>query len=158
MANDVFQCCYTHARRLTGETANDGWETVAVSPEIPKDAAQFCRRIQNADCPDRSGIADERGNLLDLYETAGDGTYFYALRTRYGKQDSLGRPSVFSHAYVFPIAGGTALEDPDLFLSLSRSCFKENEEEAAAWDGELDRLPPMDPRAAMKTAGLDQER
>ena len=158
MANDVFQCCYTHARRLTGDTANDGWETVAVSPDMPPEAVQSCRRFQNADCPDRSGISDERGNLLDLYETAGDGSWLFAIRTRYGKRDSLGRPSMFSHAYAFPLEGTTVLENPDLFLSLDKSCFKETEEEAAAWDGALARQEPLNLRTAMKTAGLDRER
>ena len=153
---DVYQCCYTHSER--SDTVNEGWDTVAVSPDIPAEVLRSCRRFQNADCPDRSGITDERGRVLDLYETAGDGNYIYVIRTRYGHTDALGRPSMFSHAFAFPIDGSDVLEDPNAFLALDRSNFKDNEEDAAGWEGDFTEIEPLELPEAMRGAGLDRNR
>ncbi len=152
---EVYQCCYTHASRKTGAS---GWEAVAVSPDAPKDAVRVCTRIQNADSPNRPGIADERGNVLYLTEISGDGAYIYHIRTKYGLSDSLGRPSMFSHGFIFPLRDPEILYNPNLFLSLDESNFKDNEEEALWWTGRPLYQAPLDLESAMARCGLDGPR
>ena len=158
--SDVYQCCYTHARRAEGDAVSAGWDTVAVLPEegVPPEALRQCRAYQNADAPTRPGVVDERGDLLRLYEIAGDGDYVYVLRTQYGHTDMLGRPSMFSHAFFFPLEDPDVLEDPNTFLSLDPGLFQTTEEAAEQWDGQAPVTDPLDLPRAMELAGLDQER
>lgn len=153
---EVFQCCYTHASRVSGGTASAGWETVAISPGAPGEAIRTCQRLQSAASPNRAIMADESGGTLDLLETAGDGTWLYYIRTRYGHTDSLGRPSMFSHGFLFPWKD--VLSDPNAFLSVREDNFQDSEDAAAAWDGTLRRTEPLSLETALRAAGLDRER
>ena len=152
---EAYQCCYTHARRVSGGTVSAGWEAVAISPEAPQEAVRTCKRFQNASCPTRPGLVDEDGRVLEVLDIAGDGSYLYVIRTRYGMTDTLGRPSMFSHGFLFPLKGTQVLQDPNVFLALDRENFKTSEEEASQWDGQLRRSAPLDLKTAMETAGLE---
>ena len=155
---EIYQCCYTHANRKNGAAASSGWETVAVSPDAPQDAVQACARIQNADSPNRPGLLDERGNRLYLTEISGDGAYLYYIKTKYGLSDSLGRPSMFSHGFIFALKDPEILYDPNLFLALDSRDFKDNEEDALWWTGRPRYRDSLDLTAAMKICGLDGPR
>lgn len=158
MDSKVFQCCYTNAVRQTGATTTSGWQTVAVSPEIPQEAYTVCSKLQNANSTIQTVPKDENGDVLKLTEIYGDGSFLYVLRTGYGLIDRLGRPNMFSHAYIFSLKEGPqAIADPNLFLSLDETNFKLTEEEAEGWDGKLSYVTPTTLDEAMERAGIDGE-
>ena len=102
MTEKITQCCYTNATREAGGKVSSGWQPVAVSDDIPPDAYNNCIKLQNSNSSIQSHPLDEDGNILNLYEVSGDGAYIYVSRTRFGLLDRLGRPNMFSHAYIFP--------------------------------------------------------
>ncbi len=158
MDSKVFQCCYTNAVRRHGDTVSTGWQTVAVSPDIPREAYAACSKLQNANSSIQAVPKDESGDVLKLTEIYGDGACIYVLRTVYGLVDDKGRPNMFSHAYIFPLKDGPqAIEDPNIFLSLDGANFKDSEEAAESWDGRLTYLAPLTLDAAMERAGIDGE-
>lgn len=159
MDSKVYQCCYTNAIRQLGDTRTTGWQTVSVSPDIPHEAYAACSKLQIANSSIQSVPTDENGDVLKLTEIYGDGSSLYVLRTVYGLMDDKGRPNMFSHAYIFPLAGGLqAIQDPNLFLSLDERCFKDSEEAAESWDGRLAYLEPLTLETALARAGLDREK
>ena len=155
MTETIMQCCYTNAVQESGGKISSGWQPVAVSADIPSDAYTGCVNLQNANSTIQSQMTDEQGNVLNLYEITGDGTYVYVSRTQYGLVDRLGRPNMFSHAYIFPWKREDMLDDPNTFLTLDKCNFADNEEAAAAEKTALVRTAPLTLEQALAAAGMD---
>lgn len=154
----VYQSCYTNATQEVGSVVSSGWQTVAASPDLPLDAGKRCTYLQNLNSTIQSRMLDEKGQVLNLYEISGDEKYFYVMRTQYGLVDRVGRPNMFSHAYILSLDDAKVLGDPNLLLSIDKSNFKASEEEAAAWDGQLVRREFLTLDASLlKIAGMDWE-
>ncbi len=156
MIKNVLQCCYTNASREAGDIVSSGWQAVCVSPDLPSDAFSTCTKIQNSNSSIQNTMTDENGNVLNLFEVCGDGSFIYVIRTQYGLLDRLGRANMFSHAYIFPCKDSTMISDPNSFLTLSNENFKDNEEAANEFVEELSRLPTYDINQAMQRCGLDK--
>ena len=153
MGLTVYQCCFTNTGQDVGSQAQVGWHDVAVSPEIPPRAHDFCVVAQNAVA---SNPARKRGGVKSLYEILCDGAYVYAIRTALNVTDNLGRANIFSHAYIF--LAREVLNNPDAFLSLSLDNFKTSEKDALQWDSHYDSLireEEITLEAARKIAGAD---
>lgn len=154
MAEKIMQCCYTNAVQEIGGKISSGWQPVAVSENIPSDAYSGCVSLQNANSTIQSHMVDERGNVLNLYEITGDGSYVYISRTQYGLVDRLGRPNMFSHAYIFSWKQENIISDPNVFLTLDKINFANNEEDAKAEKDSLVRTEPLTLNQAMAISGL----
>ena len=153
MGFTVYQCCFTNTGHDIGSQAQVGWHDVAVSSGIPYPAHDFCVRAQNAVA---SNPARKRGGVKSLYEILCDGAYVYAIRSAFNVTDNLGRPIIFSHAYIF--LAREVMSNPDAFLSLSLDNFKTSEKDALQWDGRYDSLirdKEMTLEAARKIAGVN---
>ena len=143
MTEKIMQCCYTNAVKETGGKISSGWQAVVVSEHIPAEAYANCVSLQNANSTIQSHMVDERGNVLNLLEITGDGAYVYVSRTQYGLTDRLGRPNMFSHAYIFPWKQEGILSDPNVFLTLTADNFAKDEEAAARPKEALARTAPF---------------
>ena len=154
MTENIMQCCYTNAVQEIGGKISSGWQPVAVSDNIPSDAYNSCVSLQNANSTIQSHMVDERGNVLNLYEITGDGSYVYVSRTQYGLVDRLGRPNMFSHAYIFSWKREYVFGDPNTFLTIDKSNFVDNEESAKAEKNNLNRSAAFTLERAMSVAGL----
>ena len=76
---------------------------------------QTCQSIQQRYSAMLGNMRDERGQAIqDFYEVLGNGSYLFVTRTRYGLRDRVGRPNLFSHAFVFPAE--SAAPHPERFL------------------------------------------
>lgn len=157
MTEKIMQCCYTNAIQEIGGKISSGWQPVAVSDNIPSDAYNGCVSLQNANSTIQSHMVDERGNVLNLYEITGDGSYVYVSRTQYGLVDRLGRPNMFSHAYIFSWKQEDIISDPNVFLALDKKNFVYNEEDAKAEKSELIRTQPLTLSQAIEMSGLTAE-
>ncbi len=154
----IYRCCYTNAEKNIGGTVSSGWQAVAVSPDIPGDAYNTCVKLQNANSAISADVTDERGNVLNLYEIVGDGNYIYVLRTQYGLTDRLGRPNIFSHGIIFSLKDSNkVIEEPNAFLALKRTSFKESEDSAQGGGATWDRGVWLTLEAAMRQAGIGRE-
>ncbi len=131
MTENTMQCCYTNAVQEVGGKISSGWQPVAVSDNIPSEAYNGCISLQNANATIQAPMVDERGNVLNLYEITGDGSFVYVSRTQYGLVDRLGRPNMFSHAYIFSWKKEDVLETRTHFLRLTGSNFAEDEQTAS---------------------------
>lgn len=129
MKREIFQCCYTNAAELVGGVTRTGWKAVATSENIPNKAFDDCVRVHVINSRIFQEMKDEHGNILTLYELVGTDEYLLFYRTKYGLRDIAGRYNMFSHAYVFPWK--EVMQQPNLFLGLKESNFKENIEEAS---------------------------
>ncbi len=156
MIKNASQCCYTNATREAGGIVSSGWQAVCVSPDLPSDAFSTCTKIQNSNSSIQNTMTDENGNVLNLFEICGDGSYIYVIRTQYGLLDRLGRANMFSHAYIFPCKDNGMISDPNSFLTLSNENFKDNEEAANEFADEFTRLPAYNISEAMNRCGLDK--
>lgn len=157
MTETVMQCCYTNAVQEIGGKISSGWQAVAVSENVPPDAYTSCVNLQNANSTIQGHMVDERGNVLNLFEITGDGTYVYVIRTQYGLLDRLGRPNMFSHAYIFPWKREDVIADPNLFLTLEKGNFANNEETARQPRTQLNRTQPFTLARALMVAGIEAE-
>lgn len=154
MIDQVFQCCYTHVSREQNGAVSTAWMPVAVSPNLPEKAKEFCTRVQSIHSKKVSGVVDEEGNTLDLFEICGDGQNVYLLRTRFGGID-FGRANMFSHAYILP---WDALTDRiNDFLTVDLSNFATTEAEALESRPVLARKRPLTLRQALDTLQLDRK-
>lgn len=157
MTEHIMQCCYTNAVKETGGKISSGWQAVAVTENIPSDAYTNCVNLQNANSTIQSHMVDEQGNVLNLLEITGDGSYVYVSRTQYGLTDRLGRPNMFSHAYIFSWKQEDILRDPNRFLTLTADNFAKDEESAAAPKDGLKRAAPFTLERALERAGMTDE-
>ncbi len=157
MTEKIMQCCYTNAVKETGGKISSGWQAVVVSEHIPAEAYANCVSLQNANSTIQSHMVDERGNVLNLLEITGDGAYVYVSRTQYGLTDRLGRPNMFSHAYIFPWKQEGILSDPNVFLTLTADNFAKDEEAAARPKEALARTAPFTLERALERSGLTEE-
>lgn len=124
-----YQCCYTNAVSQIGETVSSEWRIVKNSKNIPMDALKSCSALQNLNSPDCANMIDEEGKILNQYDLITDRKYVYIMRTQYGLVDRVGRPNMFSHAFIIPFDGTNVLEDPNLFLKISNGNFIKDESE-----------------------------
>lgn len=131
MTNRVLQCCYTNASHEVNGKISSGWKTVSVSADIPSDAYTTCVKLQSANSTIQSTMLDETGNVLNLLEIVGDGNYLYIMRSQYGLLDRLGRPNMFSHAFILPCKEIEFASNPNNYLTISNENFKDNEEAAS---------------------------
>lgn len=155
MTETIMQCCYTNAVHEADGKISSGWQTVAVSANIPSDAYSSCVNLQSANSTIQSQMTDERGNVLNLFEITGDGAYVYVSRAQYGLVDRLGRPNMFSHAYIFPWKQEETISDPNRFLTLDKCNFTDSEEAASQPKDSLVRMPAFTLPRAMEKAGLN---
>ena len=88
MTETIMQCCYTNAVHEADGKISSGWQTVAVSANIPSDAYSSCVNLQSANSTIQSQMTDERGNVLNLFEITGDGAYVYVSRAQYAGDGS----------------------------------------------------------------------
>lgn len=157
MTENIMQCCYTNAVQEVGGKISSGWQPVAVSDNIPSEAYNGCVSLQNANATIQAPMVDERGNVLNLYEITGDGSFVYVSRTQYGLVDRLGRPNMFSHAYIFSWKKEDVIGDPNTFLTIDRSNFAEDEQTASTQKTQLHRNAALTLEQAMRTADLTPE-
>lgn len=157
MTENIMQCCYTNAVKERGGKISSGWQAVVVSENIPAEAYANCVNLQNANSTIQSHMVDEQGNVLNLLEITGDGAYVYVSRTQYGLTDRLGRPNMFSHAYIFSWKQEDILSDPNVFLTLTADNFAKDEEAAARPKQSLARTAPFTLERAMERSGLTEE-
>ena len=130
--DDIFQCCYTNSESSSGGIVSSGWKAVAVSNDIPSEAYRFCMEMQNRNSVIRRKPCDESGKTLNLLQIFGGKGYFYVMRSQYGLVDRVGRPNMFSQAFIIPQRQGLA--DPNSFLGISDSSFKYTEAEAGKFE------------------------
>ena len=157
MTEKIMQCCYTNAVKETGGTISSGWQAVVVSDGLPPEAYAACVSLQNANSMIQSHMVDEQGNVLDLLEIVGDGGYVYVIRTQYGLTDRLGRPNMFSHAYIFSWKQEDIIRDPNVFVTLTRDNFAKDEEAARIPKDALERAEPFTLERALERAGMTGE-
>lgn len=157
MSHEYYQCCYTNAELNVGGVVSSGWQAVAMTPGLPSTVMNTCTSLQNVNSSIQGAMTDEMGQVLDLLEICGDSNYVYTLRSKYGLIDRLGRPNMFSHALVFDWDASGALKDPNVFLSLDASNYKDNLQDAEALKSPLARLEPLDIDTALATLGMSQE-
>ena len=157
MTEKIMQCCYTNAVKESGGTISSGWQAVVVSDGLPPEAYSACVNLQNANSMIPSHMVDEQGNVLDLFEIAGDGGYVYVIRTQYGLTDRLGRPNMFSHAYIFSWKQEDIIRDPNIFVTLTSGNFAKDEESARAPRNALERSEPFTLERALERAGMSDE-
>lgn len=157
MTDSIMQCCYTNAEQEVGGKISSGWQAVAVTNNIPSDAYNGCIKLQNANSTIQSHMVDERGNILNLFEITGDGSYAYVSRTQYGLVDRLGRPNMFSHAYIFSWKQEEVIADPNLILTLDRCNFADNEETAKQEKISLVRREPFSLFEALQISGMNEK-
>ncbi len=157
MTENILQCCYTNAVKEAGGKISSGWQAVVVSEDLPSEAYAACVSLQNANSTLQSHVVDEQGNVLNLLEITGDGTYVYVSRTQYGLTDRLGRPNMFSHAYIFPWKQGEVISDPNVFLTLTDRNFAKDEETARQTRDSLERSEPFTLARALERAGMRSE-
>lgn len=154
----IYQCCYTNATQMTGDTETSGWREVSVSPNIPDEARSVCVKLQNANAVICADAVNEQGKVLVLYEIQGDGNYLYVIRTQFGLRDRLGRPNLFSHAIIFHLQDNRdVLWNPNFYLALNRSAFKSAENEPS-WQGEPAYQQLISLETAMQWAGIDRKK
>lgn len=158
MTERILQCCYTNASQEIDGKISSGWQPVAVSENIPAEAYNACVNFQNANSAIQNAMIDEHGNVLNLFEINGDGSYVYVMRTQYGLLDRLGRANMFSHAFIFSWKDECVLTDPNYILSIDSNNFKSNESDAAFTPTSLNRVQGIDISAAMQMSNLDEER
>lgn len=154
-----YQCCYTNASHRIGDTLKTGWQEVAVSDDIPQSAHRRCRDCQVANSEILHPMVDEDGNILNLLELMGDGTYLYMIRTQYGLTDANGRTNMFSHAYIFPCEDADGIDDPNTFLTIANENFTSSETQADETKNRelLIRNPGYSIRDALEHCGLSDE-
>ena len=157
MTETIMQCCYTNAVQEIGGKISSGWQPVAVTNNIPSEAYNGCVKLQNANSTIQSHMVDERGNVLNLFEITGDGAYVYVSRTQYGLLDRLGRPNMFSHAYIFSWKQEDIICDPNVILTLDKSNFVDNEEAAVNVKTSLARKESFTLQRALQSAGMDEK-
>lgn len=157
MMENIVQCCYTNAIQENGGKISSGWQPVAVSENIPAEAYNYCVSMQNANSTIQSRMVDEQGNTLNLFEINGDGSYVYVCRTQFGLVDRLGRPNMFSHAYIFPWKNSDIIEDPNSFLTITGDNFATDEESASKPKAFFDRSQPRTICSAMEKLGMDSQ-
>ena len=150
MTERILQCCYTNASQEIGGTISSGWQPVAVSENIPAEAYNACVSFQNANSTIQNAMFDEHGNVLNLFEISGDGSYVYIMRTQYGLLDRLGRANMFSHAFIFSWKDEDVLSDPNYILSIDCRNFKSCESDAASIPVSLQRVQGIDISTAMQ--------
>lgn len=166
MIKDVFQCCYTNATEDRGGIIVSHWGSVAVSSGVPQEALEGCTRYQkgNSDIwrvwrgptnSDGDPLGDD-GNVLNLLEVAGDGSYLYLIRSQYGLKDVRGRRNMFSHAYILPW-NNQMLRDPNVFLTVSDSCFVADEAEALVERESLEYDEPLSIDEALALAHIETD-
>ncbi len=155
MVKNVMQCCYTNLSEESSGKISSGWQSVAVSDSIPPDAYRACVSMQNRNSAMQASMTDERGGVLDLLEICGDGKYLYMIRSRYGMADRLGRPNMFSHAYIFSWAENSALIEPNEFLTIADSNFKSSRTDAEKPYDSFERLPLFDIWRAIDMSGME---
>lgn len=117
MAERIYQCCYTNLTQEIGGEYRSGWQTVAVSQDIPIEAYKKCEQLQQANSTIQGSMTDEDGKILNLLEIVGDDKFVYVMRTQYGLQDRLGRRNMFSHAYI--LWWDDVIRDPNIFLQIA---------------------------------------
>ena len=152
----IYQCCYTNASATSSGITKSGWQTVAVSKGIPIKAYEKCAGFQTVNSVMQGAMLDENRDTLNLLEFCGDEEYIYVMRTQYGLLDSSGRSNMFSHAFVMPWADGV-INDPNGFLCISDSCFKDNIEEAEYSYDNLLWDDPWTLESALGFAGIEAE-
>lgn len=157
MQTNIYQCCYTNATREVGGAVSSGWQAVCVSQDIPRNAYEACERMQNANASMQGETVDENGEALNLFELIGDGSYLYVCRTQFGLLDRLGRPNMFSHAYILPCREPAFINDPNNYLTIDRSSFKASEDEASQGVDRVRRREPFDLEVALQRCGLSDE-
>ncbi len=154
MIDGILQCCYTNTSQEIGGKTNSGWKSVAVSEDIPINAYKKCTEIQTINSTINKVMVDEDGNLLSLYEICGDGTYLYVIRTQYGLTDRLGRPNMFSHAYILLWNEQNVISDPNIFLTIANENFKTSEIAAKKVE-KLVKIESFDFNKAIEYSGLN---
>ena len=135
MIEGIYQRCYTN-------TETSGWVPVAVSPDIPESASEFCaKNIQGKNSQISNNSVDENNNVLNLFECDSDNEYLYLTHTQYGLI-SRDRPSMFSQSYIIPW-NEERINDPGKVLALADSNFCDNEADALAVISEPEYLEPF---------------
>lgn len=157
MTNRVLQCCYTNASQEVNGKISSGWKAVSVSADIPSDAYTTCVKLQSANSTIQSTMLDETGNVLNLLEIVGDGNYLYIMRSQYGLLDRLGRPNMFSHAFILPCREIEFASDPNNYLTIAKENFKDNEEAASITDGGLIMNEDFDLEEAIRECQLTDQ-
>lgn len=157
MTNRVLQCCYTNASQEVNGKISSGWKAVAVSADIPSEAYTTCVKLQSANSTIQSTMLDETGNVLNLLEIVGDGNYLYVMRSQYGLLDRLGRPNMFSHAFILPCKEIEFASDPNNYLTISSESFKDNEEAASEQNVDIRWNEGFDLEEALKKAQLSDK-
>lgn len=150
------QCCYT---RVDGQSVDSGWQTVACSEDLPLEVQKTYGSFMNSYIfgkipEDKSGKSIEK--LMDITVK---GNYLYFTRIRYGTADSLNRGNnMFSHTFIFSMKDDEIIKNPNIFLTVKESNFKESEEEARVIPEELDRYEDFTLKGALEICGLNRER
>ena len=101
MTSKYYRCCYTNDTWQQDGRLASGWRTVAASPDLPQQARDTCGWMQSSVVPTRPVNLDEDGNPLNLLEMAGDGQFFYLIRTQYGLRTERDGPTSFPMATSF---------------------------------------------------------
>lgn len=117
MSKKIYQCCYTNLTQEVGGKIQSGWQTVAVSQDIPSEAYKKCEQLQRVNSTIPGSMMDENGDVLNLLEISGDDKFVYVMRTQYGLQDRLGRRNMFSHAYI--LWWKDVILEPNSFLQIA---------------------------------------
>ena len=155
MINGVYQRCYTNAEK----EFSTGWQSVAVSDDIPYEISDFCEKLQARNSHNINTIAFECGfekaedmNLLEI--DCYDG-FLCMTRTQYGLY-SRGRSNLFAHTYILPLNDDT-IKNPNSFLTIANTNFAACEEDALSEKTSFDRLGEYDVTNIISKYGIEKE-
>ncbi len=155
----IMQCCYTNASDEVGGTVSSGWQSLAVSDNMPEAVLIACSDIQKKNSDIKHLMKDEDGQVLNLLEFVGDGSYIYTIRTDYNSEDSRGRFNMFSHAYAMSLKDTDVVKDPNTFLTIADENFVYTKEEAeqSKNNQDLKRLERFNLKEILERFNLSEE-
>lgn len=154
MADKIMQCCYSNVRSGTGAA---GWQVTAASENVPLELRKKYGLLQDTNVAFQEP-RDENGNPLRLFELVVQDGCLYLTRVTYGLTDERGRRNnMLSHSYLFLLNEG-ALEDPNVFLTVTDENFTGDIDEAAVIPKAFVRSAAYTRADAMALCGLDEAR
>lgn len=156
MINGVFQACYTNKTNYLGDRVTTGWESVAVSENIPKKIQNKCKDIHINAANEKAIRCDESGKWPSLYEIDSDDAFIYITKIVYGVDDVVNaRVNMFAHTYILPWED--CISNPNNFLTITEANFKSSETEALEEQFEFIRREPYKLKDVLSELGMDIE-
>lgn len=128
-----YESCFSNIEKTVGAKVSSGWDTLAVSDDLPSELYTICRELQSKNCEGLNKISEEVLQSGQWEIEVAQNHLFYN-HTQYGLTDYHGRPNLFSHSLIFPEAKNL-LANPNTFLTISSSTFAKNQDDLDSKNG-----------------------